>query len=153
MTPSVEEVFAVFQILEMMHAEIGQAMLDKEKALHEIESAAGTGYAWVALEDGKIIASIGLWPQSEWWYSREKAFFSKWLYVLPDHRKGGHVLRMLLNEVIDLVDSERIPAFVHVHNSMARRSVSSRRLGLIADEIGVFPSGRIFAFKALKQAA
>jgi hypothetical protein len=147
------EVFAVFQILEMMHAEIGQATLDKEKALHEIESAAAAGHSWVAIEEDKIVAALGLWPKSEWWYSREKAFFSKWLYVLPAHRKGGHVLRMLLNEVVDLVDTERIPAFVHVHNTIGRRFASSRRLGLIAAEIGVFPSGSIFAFKALKQAA
>ena len=150
--PSAEEVFAVFQVLEMMHFEIGQATLDKERALHEIESAAAAGVAWGAFADGRIVGTLGLWPKSQWWYSHDEAYFSKWLYVLPDFRKGGKVLRILLDEVIDMVDTERLPTFVHVHNTMARKMSASRRLHMIADEIGVFPSGRVLAFHAKKAA-
>jgi hypothetical protein len=137
---------AIFELLRAMHAEVGRARLIDAKALLAISHRAELGLALIVMRGEKIVGTLGLF-RSDWWFSDEDAFFSQWFYVDPGERAAGAVMRAIIGEVTDLVESEAVPAFIHVYNGAGKSKTHARRFDEIADEIAVMPSGRILAIE------
>lgn len=135
----------LLDLLRGMHAEVGRAPLDDAKALTSIAATARAGLARLIFEDAELVATFGLW-RAQWWFSTEEAFFSQWFYVRPAARAGG-ALRLMLEDIADLVEEAQTPAYIHLYHSSARDQMRRNgRFRDIADELGVLPSGRILAF-------
>jgi hypothetical protein len=132
---------AVFEVLKDMHCEVGRASLNHAKALAWIGAIVDAGLARIVTRGDRIVATFGL-DRMDWWFGDEEAFFSRWFYVAPEERTGN-ALRILLDDAFDLVEDERIPAYLHVYNHDAKHPRSVKRLEHIADEISVLPTGRI----------
>ena len=128
----------IFALLRKMHAEVGRAPLNPDKALYAIGATVEAGLARMVFDGSDLVGSFGLW-RSEWWFGDEKMLMSQWLYVAPSHR-AGNVLKLMLGDIRDLVDEEGIAAYVHVYKTRP-----DGRLAEIAEELGVVPSGRIIA--------
>lgn len=91
MLSDVEELYS---FLSNMHAEIGVARLDREKALARIAQVVQGGGALVIEDGGRMVASVGI-EETSAWYSNEKAYYDTWFYVHHDHRKSGHAKALL----------------------------------------------------------
>ena len=138
---SSHDALAIFELLKDMHAEVGQAPLVTNKALASVTESR---HALMAFRGDRMVGSIGLF-RAAWWFSDDEALFSQWAYVRPEER-AGRALRAMLDEIIDLVEGESVPAYIHVYNGPGKAHArAAGRFVEVADEIAIMPSGRIFA--------
>ena len=133
---------AIVGVLRRMHEEVGQAERDEPKAIASIATAIAGGGVFLVLDDGKIVATVGL-IKSQWWYSHSEAWFSWWFYVDPDYR-GGPAAKMLLEEVADMVEDGRVPAYIHIFSPGGRVHARWREIG---EELGYAHRGSLLAIE------
>ncbi len=75
----------IFFLLLGMAAENSRHPVCAQKALNTIREVVGKGGAAVAVEDGKIIGSVGVGPKRAW-FSNYTFLGDYWFYVTPDRR-------------------------------------------------------------------
>jgi len=75
--------------LVAMHAEspAGLATVDEAKTAHAIVDVISRGVVLIAVEDRRVIGSIGGIRHENWW-STEGRMYIMWWYVRPDRRRG-----------------------------------------------------------------
>lgn len=125
---------AIYRFLAVREAM--PASLNPSKALQRIAETIRAGLAFMVEVDGELIATIGF-SRADWWFSDEESFFSLWMHIAED-RRGLRVARALLDEVVDLVESENVPAWIHWRSERVSDSV----LAKAAEEYALVPNGR-----------
>lgn len=89
-----DDIAEILPLLRAMHTEIGQFSMDEEKVATGIADVVAAGAAFVLVEEGEIVGSIGL-AGAEPWYTRERLIIDRWIYIAPDHR-SPHSFEMLV---------------------------------------------------------
>src|SRR5690606_7256198 len=67
----------IFDLLKLMHAEVGLAPMAPDKVVRRMVAAIDGGFVLVAERDGDIVGSIGLVVDS-WWYSDRQLLRDLW---------------------------------------------------------------------------
>lgn len=80
---------ALVSMLLKMHAEttVPVSPPDEIKVYRAVIDTIEHGIALVAVDDRRLLGSIGGIHHADWW-SREPRLFELWWYVLPEHRKA-----------------------------------------------------------------
>ena len=99
---TVEDEDDIFFMLLDMAAENSHHKVSVGKSILAIRNIILVSGAFVAVEDDKIIGSVGVSPQSPW-YSNDKFLGDSWFYVEPE-RRGGRTAILLKNAVQNLAD-------------------------------------------------
>jgi|TARA_R100001086_G_C11832837_1_gene257031 GNAT superfamily N-acetyltransferase len=107
-----DDLAEVCDLLRVMHDENGIGRVNEEKALGVISSHIEEGGCIISRSNGDLVGSVGIY-QDTWWYSDEKAFFDRWFFVHPEHRTGGHAVR-LLGAIKQAARNESRPFVLHV---------------------------------------
>lgn len=89
------EIAAIFRLLELMHAEVAIASMDRKKVKTMIGRCLDGGAVCIAMEDGKIVGTMGLLV-TQFWYSDEWIVQEMWTFVHPDHRRSHHAKNLLM---------------------------------------------------------
>ena len=86
----------VCALLIKMHneADFELSNIDPEKFSNSVLKMINTGIVLVALEEGKMIGSIGGLKSSEWW-SNEPVLGDLWFYVEPESRKTRAAMNLV----------------------------------------------------------
>lgn len=86
----------IFELLKLMHAEVGILTVDEPKALGTIRAIVESRQCLVSTEAGHIVASLGLTYAEPAWYSSDQGLVDKWFYIHPEHRGGTHAQDLIL---------------------------------------------------------
>lgn len=116
-----------------------RAPVNPPKARTGIAAAIRQGLAFIAERDGVLIGTVGLF-RTDWWFSDESAFFSKWFHVAEEFRSPD-VVAAIIEELYDLVETEQEPVYIHLFKAGKLPRFASRA----AEEYALFPSGRVTA--------
>lgn len=133
----------ILDFLRGMHAEIGQAPLDDEKAWTTIAQVCEGGAAFVVRDGGRIVASLGI-TEFDLWYAKGTMLGEIWLYVAPAYRGAGEAIGLLMAEAKALAESVGKPVFLD-HYRPPRRGAG---LAVVADRVGFVPVSRILELSA-----
>ena len=128
----------ILEFLRGMHAEIGQGPLDDEKAWSTIAEVCENGAAFVVLDDGAMVGSIGI-TEFDLWYSKGTMLGEIWFYVAPEYRAAGEVVGLLMQEARALAESVGKPVFIDHYRPPGRGA----GLTVVADRVGFIPVSRI----------
>lgn len=90
------DVDSIFDLLKLMHEEVGVLTVDESKALGTIRTIVDTRQCLVSTEAGQIVGSLGLTFAEPAWYSTDRGLVDKWFYIHPDHRGGTHAQDLIL---------------------------------------------------------
>ncbi|WP_376956412.1 GNAT family N-acetyltransferase (plasmid) [Azospirillum sp. A26] len=118
---------AVEDLLRLMHAEIGMAPPDEEKARAVVARCfdRGTGAVLVACaEDGAIVGTLGM-VFDQFWYTTAWHLQEMWTFVHPDHRRSTHAKDLLLN-ALETARKVKVPFVAAVFTD--QRTEGKRRL-------------------------
>jgi hypothetical protein len=87
---------AIFELLLMLHAEMGFFSLNKDKVAAGIRWATEGhgGMIFCIDEDNRVVASLGMLITSDW-YSDDEYLLERWNYVHPNYRRSDYARRML----------------------------------------------------------
>jgi len=117
-------------MLTTMHAEseIELGSISPKKLSEIVLRTINDGAVLVALDDGKIIGSIGGGPATEWW-SDDLIFGDLWFYVYKQNRESKAGIQ-LIKKFIDAGAGMNIK-LGHIYNGdMDRKDMFYERLGL-----------------------
>ena len=89
----------LFDLLLMLHAEIGFFRVNPQKVLLGIQWATERkgGIIFVIEQDNRIVASLGMVIAQDW-YSDDEFLQERWNYVHPDYRRGTDYARKLIEQ-------------------------------------------------------
>lgn len=82
---------AIFRFLTAVAAPVLHCPIAAEKAfaeVHRVVTERDYGFAYVALENGQIVGTLGAIFVS-WWYGEDHFFTDRWFFSLPGHRWAG----------------------------------------------------------------
>jgi hypothetical protein len=89
-----DDALAIFNLLVLMHDEVGRHPLNHQKAFREICLCIEHGAAYMVYRGEELVASSGF-RQAVPWYSDETLFSDQWFYVRKDCRGDSRALRAL----------------------------------------------------------
>jgi hypothetical protein len=127
---SIFDLSHICALLVRMHKESAFELseIDPEKFSNAILRAVNSGVVLVAIEDGRIIGSIGGLQSSEWW-SKEPLLGDIWFYVEPESRKTQAAIN-LVKKFIESGNGMKIK-LGHVYGGdIERKDNFYERLGL-----------------------
>lgn len=83
------DALAIFELLELMHAELGEAPINRRKVLEYIQYHIRKNKVFLAIDEaGTMIGTTGVEPIT-YWYSDAQYLVDTFFYVHPDHRKSA----------------------------------------------------------------
>ncbi len=87
---------AIFELLLMLHAEMGFFSLNKDKVRAGIQWATrgNGGFVFCIDEDNRVVASLGMLLTTDW-YTDDDHLLERWNYVHPNYRRSDYGRRML----------------------------------------------------------
>jgi hypothetical protein len=83
------ELARIMELLELMHAEVGKASLNRTKVKGVIGECLDSGMICVALDGGAIVGVLGLALSSPW-YSDDPCLKEAFTFVHPAFRRSRH---------------------------------------------------------------
>lgn len=91
-----ESVKALFEFILPMSREVAMSPVDIPNALANCYRTIADGSTFRAVEEGKIVGSLGL-AHNAYWYGDGEDFFliDRWLYVDPERRFGDVGVKLL----------------------------------------------------------
>jgi len=132
----------LFLALVPMHAEVGRAPMNPDKAFVWVYSAIKDGAVYVVeTEAGAIVGSVGL-LEADMGYSDTTYLRERWFYIAPGYR-DGRALRLLLGEVKRLVDDTGLMAMVKVFNERRFGKADASQIAKVARDLCYYPAGDI----------
>jgi GNAT superfamily N-acetyltransferase len=86
----------IFELLLMLHAEMGFFTLNKEKVITGIRWATEGhgGMIFVIDGDNRVVATLGMLITSDW-YTDDEYLLERWNFVHPNYRRSDYARRML----------------------------------------------------------
>lgn len=133
---------AILDFLRAMHAEVGRAPLNDDKAASVIADTIEIGVALVVENDGRIIGSMGL-NRIDYWYADADFLGETWLYVDHKHRKDGEVIGLLMGEARQLGETTGLPVLIDHY----RPRKAGAGLSIAADRFEFQPAGNLLALE------
>jgi GNAT superfamily N-acetyltransferase len=93
-TPADE--LAVFELLMMLHAEMGFFTVSKQKVFAAIQWATEGrgGFIFCIDEDNRVVASLGMILTTDW-YTDDEFLLERWNFVHPNYRRSDYGRRLL----------------------------------------------------------
>tara|TARA_R110000787_G_scaffold155160_1_gene268870 strand:- start:23 stop:466 length:444 start_codon:yes stop_codon:yes gene_type:complete len=90
------DISSIAALLVVMHreAEFELATMNSEKLMSQINELVHRGIVLVAVEDGRIVGTIGGRQGLDWW-SDEKYFGDLWFYVLKEARSSRTAISLV----------------------------------------------------------
>ena len=87
---------AIFELLLMLHAEMGFFSLNKDKVRAGIRWATEGhgGMIFCINENNRLVATLGMLLTSDW-YTDDEFLLERWNYVHPNYRRSDYARRML----------------------------------------------------------
>jgi hypothetical protein len=131
----------IFEFLAPMHDEVGLTGLDPDRAILGIDDTLRNGKVFLVKHGGRIVGSIGLFL-ANFWYGDGVMWLSRWVYIVPEERNGP-AFRALLDEIVDMVEEDQTPAFLHFFRGRPARGAAR----IVADEHVIAPSGHVLAIQ------
>jgi hypothetical protein len=110
-----EDCKAIFDLLLIMHKEVGRHALNHVKAWNEVCTCVRHGAAYMVFRGDELIASAGLRIVSPY-YSDEELFADQWFYVRKDCREDGRAFRALMKEAQRLANDTGMPVQIKIYD-------------------------------------
>lgn len=85
---------AIFDLLKLMHAEVGLAAMSEPKVRERIHACLDGGMIIVATEGDRVVGTMGIVLMQPW-YSDEWIASETWTFVHPEHRRSRHIRNLL----------------------------------------------------------
>lgn len=86
----------VFQLLKVMHAEVGQQSFNEPRVRAWIKDVLDNGVILLAMEGTAIAGTMGVQPgQWPWTDPDEWHLQERWTFVHPDYRRSRHARNMI----------------------------------------------------------
>lgn len=134
-----DDALAIFNLLVLMHEEVGRHPLSHQKAFREICLCIEHGAAYMVYRGEELVASSGF-RQAVPWYSDETVFSDQWFYVRKDCRGDSRALRALIKEAQGLAkDTGELVQFKLYDPDRPSRSKSTT----IAEDFCFKPIGKV----------
>jgi GNAT superfamily N-acetyltransferase len=132
----------IFALLVGLHGEVATVPMNPGKAFERVVDVVTgeDGVAWMAIEDERVIASVGL-EMVPYWYADASFLADQWFYVHPDHRDGA-AARLLLEEVGRFADETGLEAVIASNNPRRGRSPRTP-FEKIASTVRFTPAGSV----------
>lgn len=117
-------------LLFKMHNEIDFEIseIDPEKFSNSVLGAINRGVVFIAIEEGRMIGSIGGVYSSEWW-STEKVLGDLWFYVEPESR-ATRAAANLLKQFMEVGKGIQVKLGHMYSDDLERKNKFYERLGL-----------------------
>ncbi|MCP5014635.1 MAG: GNAT family N-acetyltransferase [Ketobacter sp.] len=109
----------VLKMLEKMHEECGFLSVNREKVFKQICDAVMKNECYILVDDEKIIGTVAV-EVYEPWYSLDKRFQDRWLYVSPNFR-NIQTFKMLLQQAIEHAKYHKLPLYIMLNVEGADR--------------------------------
>jgi GNAT superfamily N-acetyltransferase len=130
---SVLDISAITYMLNTMHkeTELNVSTINTFKLVNKINEIIHTGIVLVAIQDNKLVGSIGGTTSSDWW-SEEKHLSDLWFYVYKDARKSG-IAKNLITDFIKIGKEAKVKIRLgHIFSGdVDRKDKFYERLGLV----------------------
>jgi hypothetical protein len=131
----------IFEFLAPMHEEVGLTPLDPDRAILGIDDTLRNGRVFLVKHGDRLVGSIGLFL-ANYWYGDGVMWLSRWVYIVPEERNSPS-FRALLDEIVDMVEDDGVPAFLHFFRDRPARGAAR----IVADEHVIAPSGHVLAIQ------
>ena len=130
---SVLDISAITYMLNTMHkeTELNVSTINTFKLVNKINEIIHTGIVLVAIQDNKLVGSIGGTTSSDWW-SEEKHLSDLWFYVYKDARKS-EIAKNLITDFIKIGKQAKMKIRLgHIFSGdVDRKDKFYERLGLV----------------------
>ena len=130
---SVLDISAITYMLNTMHkeTELYVSTINTFKMVNKINEIIHTGIVLVAIQDNKLVGSIGGTTSSDWW-SEEKHLSDLWFYVYKDARKSD-IAKNLITDFIKIGKEAKLKIRLgHIFSGdVDRKDKFYERLGLV----------------------
>ena len=130
---SVLDISAIIYMLNTMHkeTEINVSTINSFKLVNKVNEIIHTGIVLVAIQDNKLVGSIGGTTSSDWW-SEEKHLSDLWFYVYKDARKSD-IAKNLITDFIKIGKEAKLKIRLgHIFSGdVDRKDKFYERLGLV----------------------
>ena len=130
---SVLDISAITYMLNTMHkeTELNVSTINTFKLVNKINEIIHTGIVLVAIQDNKLVGSIGGTTSSDWW-SEEKHLSDLWFYVYKDARKSD-IAKNLITDFIKIGKEAKLKIRLgHIFSGdVDRKDKFYERLGLV----------------------
>mgnify|MGYP003656359700 CR=1 FL=1 len=130
---SVLDISAITYMLNTMHkeTELNVSTINTFKLVNKINEIIHTGIVLVAIQDNKLVGSIGGTTSSDWW-SEEKHLSDLWFYVYKDARKS-EIAKNLITDFIKIGKEAKLKIRLgHIFSGdVDRKDKFYERLGLV----------------------
>lgn len=125
-----------------MYPEVGHAPLDEHMVLDGIYTCLADGLVFNAMDDGKLVGSLGAIAFPGFWYSAEIQYWDRWWYVLPAYRNSSQAVAARLKRAYEEEGARRsVPAY------LAEANPNRPRHGKVASLNGFRPVGTLMRLK------
>tara|TARA_X000001382_G_scaffold2381_1_gene2841 strand:+ start:77 stop:511 length:435 start_codon:yes stop_codon:yes gene_type:complete len=130
---SVLDISAITYMLNTMHkeTELNVSTINTFKLVNKVNEIIHTGIVLVAIQDNKLVGSIGGTTSSDWW-SEEKHLSDLWFYVYKDARKSD-IAKNLITDFIKIGKEAKLKIRLgHIFSGdVDRKDKFYERLGLV----------------------
>ena len=130
---SVLDISAITYMLNTMHkeTELNVSTINTFKLVNKVNEIIHTGIVLVAIQDNKLVGSIGGTTSSDWW-SEEKHLSDLWFYVYKDARKS-EIAKNLITDFIKIGKEAKLKIRLgHIFSGdVDRKDKFYERLGLV----------------------
>lgn len=127
----------IFGLLKTMHEEVGMMGFSERKVMQTILTVIDKGLAFVAEDEGRLVASVGVIPSSPW-YTDDVMLAERWMYVVPGYRRS-RIMRDLLIKAKIFREKTGLPMMLGVFGKkdVERKNALFRRMFKPAGEFFV----------------
>lgn len=85
---------AIFELLKLMHAEVGREPMNEEKVRARIRQCADHGFLLVAVCDQEVVGICGL-VFTQFWYGDLWHLADTFFFVHPERRQSSYAARLM----------------------------------------------------------
>lgn len=104
---------AILNLLDLMHAEIGQFPINRDKVQQSVNDLFESGRIAVIEVDGNVIGTIGLYAW-ECWYSEQEMLSDLFVYIAEEHRTWP-AFYSLITIATDLAEQTGMPFLLSLY--------------------------------------
>ena len=130
---NVLDISAIIFMLNQMHkeTEVEVPKINTQKLINKINELLHRGVILVAIENNKLVGSIGGITVTDWW-SDEPYLSDAWFYVSPDFRKSTFAKNLCMDFIKVAKDAKMKVRLGHVFSGdLDRKDKFYERLGLV----------------------
>ena len=129
---NVLDISALIFMLNEMHkqTEVEVPKINTHKLIERINELLHKGVVVVAVEDKKIVGSIGGWVTTDWW-TDESHLSDLWFYVYPEHRKSRFAKNLCMDFIKIAKDAKLKTRLGHIFSGdLDRKDKFYSKLGM-----------------------